>query len=105
MKFKSGESGNPEGRTPGSVNKVTQDARNQIESILNKHFSSEQLAKDLKEMKPRERINMFLRLLEFVLPKQKAMELKLDFEVLSDQDLDKIINSLIQKADEEDRED
>jgi len=93
-KFKPGQSGNPEGKMPGTLNRSTPIIREQIEGILNEQFNSIQLAKDLAAIEPFERLKIFLRLLEFVLPKQKAVELKLDFEKLTDQDLDKIIDGL-----------
>ena len=98
-KFKKGESGNPEGKTPGTLNRSTQEVRTKIENVLSEHFDKDQLAADLKAVKPYERWNLFLKLLEFVVPRMRASELKIEFEQFSDQDLDKIINGLINKAD------
>ena len=99
-KFKKGESGNPTGKKPGTLNQVTKEVRTKIESVLSQHFNNEQLAKDLKEAKPYERLSVFLKLLEFVIPKMRSTELKLDFESMTDSDLDIIIAGLIQASKE-----
>jgi len=94
-KFEKGKSGNPEGRLPGSPNKITQAVKKKIEDVLNTHFSPESLAKDLKAIEPYERLKLFMRLIEFVVPRMRSTDLKMEFQALSDEDLDRIIQELI----------
>ena len=100
--YKPGKSGNPQGRPPGAVNKVTEDMRSKIEGMLIEHFTLESIAEDLKAAKPHERLRFKLALIEYVLPKMRSTEMRLDiFENLSDNDLDKIIDGLINKTTDE----
>jgi len=101
-KFKPGESGNPAGKVPGTLNRSTQVVLEKIDTVINDCFGSEQLKADLKQLKPYERWKVLLRLFEFRAPKMRATEMKLDiFEHLSDNDLDRIIDELVNRANNE----
>lgn len=98
-KFKSGKSGNPEGRPKGSVNTITSLINERIDKILSDQFTPELVTEDLKDVKPYERLKLFMRLIEFVVPRMKSAELTVNFEKFTDQDLDRIIDGLISKTD------
>ena len=94
MGLQKGKTNNPEGRPAGVPNKVTADLRERIEKILNVHFTDTEIKKDLSKLDPEKRLNVLIRLLEFSLPKLRSTELTTDFDMLSDDDLNKIIESL-----------
>jgi len=100
MAFKKGQSGNSDGRPPGAKDKKNTELRERVISILDKNFTDEAIATDLKSLKSIERLNILLKLLEFALPKLRTMELLTDFDRLSDEDLDRIIDELKKSNDE-----
>ncbi len=65
--FKSG------GRKKGVENKVTSDIREKFNQLLTD--SLETISDDLKELSPKDRINVLLQLSKFILPQLKATEL------------------------------
>lgn len=73
-KFKSGESGNPNGRKAGIPNKSTTDVKQVITQILQEDFTPEKIKKDLAKLNERDRLNLFLKLIEYVAPKLKSIE-------------------------------
>lgn len=72
-KFKKGQSGNPNGRPKGAKNKDTKALRERINHLLNKNW--EAIQTDLEELTPKERIDAYIKLLEYALPKLQRTEL------------------------------
>lgn len=102
--FKKGESGNPEGRPKGSVNKVTKPLRESITAFLDENF--DEVVKMWQGMSPgRDKLNFFRDLLKYAVPQLQSTELKTDFDALTDEQLDHIINELNSKMYETLRED
>lgn len=60
------------GREAGTPNKLTQSMRNFISDILNENQT--QFKTDFKALTPRERIETYLKLLTFVVPKLERVE-------------------------------
>ena len=74
MPFKKGESGNLNGRPKGTKNKDLQDLRTRISMLLSDNYN--QVVKDLSALTPNERINAFIKLLEYALPKLTRTEIE-----------------------------
>ncbi len=69
------------GRGPGVPNEFVNNNRELIES-------------DFKKMQPKDRVQVFERLLQYVLPKQAAVEAQIDFNALTEAQIDDIISSI-----------
>lgn len=67
MGYKKGISGNPKGRKKGSKNKVTQEIRERLRSFIDDEY--ENILKDMKGLEPERRVDVFVKLLEYVIPK------------------------------------
>ena len=72
MPFIKGKSGNPNGRPKGATNNNIKDLRERIKLLLDSQF--EQIITDLNNLEPKDRINAYVRLIEYVLPKLQRTE-------------------------------
>ena len=68
-KFKKSECGNPAGRPKGAQSKEKIDLRMWINKFTEEN--SAQVEKDFKDLKPAERCMLYVKLLEYVLPKKR----------------------------------
>jgi hypothetical protein len=71
-KFHKGASGNKYGRPKGSKNRSTSEIKTAFQNLLDANVI--QMESDLKKLSPKDRINVLLKLSEFVLPKMKNTE-------------------------------
>ena len=81
------------GRGKGTPNKVTSDLREWIKNLLNNNKT--QFENDLKALEPQQRIMVFEKLLNYAVPKMQSIEAAIDFNRLTDEQLDTVINELI----------
>ena len=75
MAFKKGISGNPTGRPIGATNSISIVIKEQIEAILTSKFTTVQIEQDIATLDPKDRLMVFLRLLEYSIPKMRATDL------------------------------
>lgn len=96
MPHRKGHTNNPNGRPVGTSNKTTVHFRQWIGEFLDGQRS--QVIKDWQKLEPKDRILMFEKLMRFVLPTLQSTTLQSDFEKLTDEQLNQIINELKRKA-------
>ena len=86
------EQGKPKtgGRAKGVQNKSTSNLKSTIQGIVERSFESIEL--DLQDMETKEKVGFILKLAEFVIPKMR--ETKIDFNSLSDDEIDNLINRI-----------
>ena len=78
------------GRQKGSLNRIPSNLKATIQGIVERQF--ETLEEDLEQMDAKDKVSLVLKLVEYVLPKQR--ETKIDFNSLSDDEIDSLINKL-----------
>lgn len=96
MPFKRGESGNPNGRPKGSLNKTTYELRSLISDFLNSNF--DQVTKDFDLLQPKDRLKYYCELLNFGLPRLQTSTIESIYDGLPDSQLDQIINGIIKNS-------
>ena len=93
MAFIKGISGNINGRPKGSQNKAAGQLRNLITDFLEQRF--EQVIEDFEQLEPKERIKVFTDLLQYSVPKMQAVSNSIEFEKMTDEQLDEVIKQLM----------
>ncbi|CCY94072.1 putative uncharacterized protein [Bacteroides sp. CAG:1076] len=87
------------GRAAGTPNKVTGTLKSWITDLINCNRS--QMEKDLKNLDPKDRLMFLEKMMQYVIPKQAAQQVKLDFDSLTDEQLQQIINDLAKEMENE----
>ena len=87
------------GRAKGTPNKVTTDLRTWINDLLDSN--RRQIAKDIKQLEPQQRVMIFEKLLSYAVPKMQSVEAKIDLNRLTDEQLDTIIVELSKQIEDE----
>ncbi|WP_290706647.1 DUF5681 domain-containing protein [Flavihumibacter sp. CACIAM 22H1] len=96
MPQKKGNTGNPNGRPKGSRNKVSGELRSMISEFLEGEFQT--IKREFKRLSARDKAKLYTDLLNYALPKLQSTSLGFDFDNMSDEQLDKIIESLKESA-------
>lgn len=87
------------GRVAGTPNKVTGTVKEWIAGLIDKNRA--QVEKDLKMLEPKERLQVLEKLMQYVVPKQATVATKIDFNSLTEAQLDEIINRLTEGVKDE----
>ncbi len=95
-----GKTNNPNGRPKGKPNKLTQEARAWLSAVIDKN--RKQMERDLKALEPKDRLQMLEKLMQYVIPKQQATTVEIDFSKMSEEQLNAIINTLLTNIENED---
>ncbi|KAA6319919.1 hypothetical protein EZS27_030246, partial [termite gut metagenome] len=99
MAQKKGQTGNPKGRPKGKPNKVTMETREWIKQLIDKNRG--QIERDLEALDPKDRILAIEKLMQYTVPKMQSVEAKIDFNKLSDEQLNYVINELTNNLNDE----
>jgi len=99
MGLKKGKTNNAAGRPKGIPNKVTSDLREWTKRLI--EDNREQLEDDLEALEPKERWAIVEKLMQYSIPKMQATTAQIDFNMLSDEQLQTIINELTKNLENE----
>jgi hypothetical protein len=72
MKYKKGQSGNPNGRPKGRRNKATVSTREWLSQLLDDN--REQIAMDLQGLEPKDRLIMIEKFMQYCIPKMQSLQ-------------------------------
>lgn len=92
MGLQKGKTNNPNGRPPGALNKITKDLRKNITEFLETNF--DEVVNEWRNLEGKDKLQFYKDLIQYAIPKMQTMEFQSEFERLSDEDLDRIINEL-----------
>ena len=98
MGLKKGQTNNPAGKPPGTKNKINTELRTMISDFLNCQF--ETVKNDFHKLEVKDKLKFYTDLLQYGLPKLQATSLEIDFESLSEEQLDEIIQKVIERSNE-----
>jgi uncharacterized protein (UPF0305 family) len=80
------------GRVKGTPNKVTSNLREWLGKLIDKNRL--QIARDIKALDPKERLMILEKFMQYTVPKVKNIQTTIDFNQLTDEQLDDVINEL-----------
>lgn len=89
------------GRAKGTPNKVTATVKEWLSALIDKN--RRQVERDLKALEPKDRLQMLEKLMAYVVPKQQAVTAQIDYNNLSDEQLDMIIAELTKGTPDDER--
>ncbi|MFM7055275.1 MAG: DUF5681 domain-containing protein [Bacteroidota bacterium] len=92
MTFIKGQSGNPSGKPIGTKNKASAQLRQMIEGFLTDNFQT--IQSDFNNLPAKDRAKLYCDLLQYGLPKLQAISTDLEFERLTDEQLNEIVTKL-----------
>ncbi len=103
MPIPKGKTNNPNGRPAGTPNKSTGAMRDRINSFLDDNF--EQLQKDFSQVNPKERLDFYIKLLQYGVPSLKAIDHSVNIsnklESMNESQLNELIEQILNKEEYE----
>jgi hypothetical protein len=88
-----GKTNNPNGRPKGVPNKVTMRLREMVGNILSENYN--QVVQDILKLESKERVDAWIKLLEYGLPKLQRVEGRLDISSLTNAEVDAMVDKII----------
>lgn len=98
-KFKPGKSGNPGGRPKGTSNKSAAELRGHVSRLWSDLY--DQVLQDIRQLKPRERVQALVALTEYVLPKLQRQETVVDVSKMTAAEIDTLVQKIIEATPDE----
>lgn len=98
MGLRKGMTNNKQGKPKGAVNKLNKDMRQTISDFLTDHWP--EVEKEFSKLKGRDMVNFYRDLLQYSIPKMQAVAVAIEFEKLTDEQLETLCNTLISKENE-----
>lgn len=98
MGLRKGMTNNKAGKPKGAVNKLNKDMRQTIADFLINHWP--EVEKEFTKLKGRDKVNFYRDLLQYHIPKMQAVAVELEFNQLTDEQLENLCNKLISKENE-----
>lgn len=84
------------GRVKGTPNKVTYSLKEWITSLIDKQRT--QIEQDLQRLEPKDRLQVIEKLMQYVIPKQAAQQVKLDFDSMTDEQLQQLVEEITKEV-------
>lgn len=78
MRFKKGQSGNPQGRPPGTANKTTEAIRATVNKFISDNLPNIQA--EYENLEAKDKLEFLNKLLAYVLPKLQAVQMDATIE-------------------------
>lgn len=97
MGLPKGRTNNPKGRPKGAKDKVNRELREWVKAFLERKTFD--LERNWSKLTAREKFALFERLLAYTRPKPQTIDLNIDIERLTEEQLDQVIDKLM-KSDE-----
>ncbi len=80
------------GRQKGTPNRMTSSIRSWLSELIDDH--REQVAKDLQDLEPKDRLQMLEKFMQYTTPKMSNVQQSIDLNILSDDQLNTIIEEI-----------
>lgn len=93
MGLHKGMTNNRAGKPRGAVNKLSKDTRQTITDFL--QTSWPEVEREFHKLRGRDKLNFYKDLLQYAVPKMQAVSMELEFERLSEEQLDYIIEKMM----------
>lgn len=84
------------GRKKNTPNKVTLNLRESITVFLEGNF--EKVTKDWEIMEPKDRLTFYKDLLRYAVPTLQSTGMKIDFDKMTDGQLDKVVENILKEG-------
>ncbi|MBP1840402.1 hypothetical protein [Formosa algae] len=80
------------GRKKGTPNKFTGNAKQWLSQLIENNCL--QMEKDIKALEPKERLQILEKFMQYTIPKMQSIQTKVDFNQLTDEQIENVINEI-----------
>ena len=100
MGLPKGKTNNPKGKPPGALNKISRGMKITITEFLQERWPD--VISEFDKLKGQDKVKFYLELLPYAVPKMQAVQVDMELDALTNEQLEFIINALLNKSDETD---